>query len=104
MSDTSNAVRRQPSRTGAAAITRYYNAMDVMVYPRVSRRLMELGTPLKPLEAFATGKPVVASNGDGHRELIRGGCNGHLFSARSEEALARCLTEWPQAPRPGMKS
>ena len=72
-------------------MTRYYDAMDIMVYPRVSRRLTDLVTPLKPLEAMAMGKLVVASDVGGHRELIRDGHNGHLFPAQSDEALANCL-------------
>ena len=74
-------------------IDRYYSAMDLMVYPRISRRLTELVTPLKPLEAMALGKLVAASDVGGHRELIRDGYNGHLFEAGSAEALARCLIE-----------
>lgn len=72
-------------------VTRYYGVMDVMVYPRIPRRLTELVTPLKPLEAMAMGKLVAASDVGGHRELIRDGHNGHLFPAGSAEALAQCL-------------
>lgn len=72
-------------------VTRYYGVMDVMVYPRISRRLTELVTPLKPLEAMAMGKLVAASDVGGHRELIRDGHNGHLFLAGSAEAIAQCL-------------
>ncbi|MDE2197289.1 MAG: glycosyltransferase, exosortase A system-associated [Gammaproteobacteria bacterium] len=72
-------------------IARYYSVMDVMVYPRLSRRLTELVTPLKPLEAMALDKPVVASDVGGHRELISDGNNGYLFPAGSVEALVRCL-------------
>ncbi|CAM5366669.1 TIGR04063 family PEP-CTERM/XrtA system glycosyltransferase [Rhodanobacter lindaniclasticus] len=79
-------------------MTRYYGAMDVMVYPRTSLRLTELVTPLKPLEAMAMGKLVVASDVGGHRELIRDGHNGHLFSAGSDEALAQCLIKQLNAP------
>lgn len=79
-------------------MTRYYGAMDVMVYPRVKRRLTDLVTPLKPLEAMAMGKLVVASDVGGHRELIRDGHNGHLFSAGSDEGLAQCLIKLLQAP------
>jgi glycosyltransferase involved in cell wall biosynthesis len=79
-------------------MTRYYSALDVMVYPRVSRRLTDLVTPLKPLEAMAMGKLVVASDVGGHRELIRDDHNGHLFPAGSDEALARCLIKLLQAP------
>lgn len=72
-------------------IGRYCSVMDIMVYPRVSRRLTELVTPLKPLEAMAMGKLVAASDVGGHRELIRDGFNGHLFQPGSPDALARCL-------------
>jgi len=79
-------------------VGRYYSAMDVMVYPRISRRLTELVTPLKPLEAMAMGKLVAASDVGGHRELIRDGYNGHLFSAGSPVALAERLIELLQHP------
>jgi PEP-CTERM/exosortase A-associated glycosyltransferase len=85
-------------RVPHAAIGRYYSVMDVMVYPRIPRRLTELVTPLKPLEAMAMGKLVVASNVGGHRELIRDGENGHLFTAGSVDALAATLVGVLQAP------
>jgi len=80
-------------RVPHSEVNRYYSAMDIMVYPRVSRRLTELVTPLKPIEAMAMGKLVAASDVGGHRELIRDGHNGHLFPAGSVEAVARCLIE-----------
>jgi len=73
-------------------ISRYYSIVDVMVYPRIARRLTELVTPLKPLEAMALGKLVVASDVGGHRELISDGKNGYLFAPGSTQALAQCLT------------
>jgi glycosyltransferase involved in cell wall biosynthesis len=85
-------------RVPHSEVTRYYSAMDVMVYPRISRRLTELVTPLKPLEAMAMGKLVAASDVGGHRELIRDGHNGHLFSAGSAEALAQCLIKLLKTP------
>jgi glycogen(starch) synthase len=51
-------------------VERYYSLMDVMVYPRRRIRLTELTTPLKPLEAMAQGKPVLASDVGGIRELV----------------------------------
>ena len=51
-------------------IERYYSLMDVMVYPRRRNRLTELTTPLKPLEAMAQGKAVLASDVGGIRELV----------------------------------
>ncbi len=85
-------------RVPHSEMTRYYSAMDVMVYPRVSRRLTDLVTPLKPLEAMAMGKLVVASDVGGHRELIQDGHNGHLFPAGSDDALAHCLIKLLKAP------
>ncbi|MEP6879602.1 MAG: TIGR04063 family PEP-CTERM/XrtA system glycosyltransferase, partial [Nitrosospira sp.] len=42
-------------------VQRYYNLIDVLVYPRLKMRLTDLVTPLKPLEAMAQGRLVVAS-------------------------------------------
>jgi len=69
----------------------YYDLVDVFVYPRLQMRLTELVTPLKPLEAMAQGKLVVASDVGGHRELIRAGETGELFSAGDPKALAESV-------------
>ena len=68
-------------------VQRYYDLVDVFVYPRLQMRLTELVTPLKPLEAMAQGKLVVASDVGGHRELIRTGETGELFAAGDPQAL-----------------
>jgi len=60
-------------------ISRYYSAVDVAVYPRRRLRLTELVTPLKPLEAMAMGKPVLASDLGGIRELVAHEQTGLLF-------------------------
>jgi len=62
--------------------------VDLLVFPRVSSRLTELVTPLKPLEAMAQERIVVASNVGGHRELIRHGETGYLFPPGDPELLA----------------
>lgn len=72
-------------------VPRYYSVMEIMAYPRQSLRLTELVTPLKPLEAMAQHKLVVASDVGGHRELIRDGETGILFEAGSAEALANAI-------------
>ena len=61
-------------------IMRYYSVVDVMVFPRLSVRLTELVTPLKPLEAMSLQKAVLASSVGGHRELIRHDDTGLLFA------------------------
>jgi len=54
-------------------------------------RLTELVTPLKPLEAMAMGKAVIASDVGGHKELIRNGETGILFPAGNAAALASAV-------------
>lgn len=72
-------------------VQRYYDLIDVLAYPRHSMRLTELVTPLKPLEAMAQGRLLVASDVGGHRELIRDGETGMLFSAGSATSLAETI-------------
>ncbi len=81
----------------------HYSLIDLCVYPRLPMPLTDLVTPLKPLEAMAAGRIVVASDVGGHRELIRDGQTGFLFKAgylaalieRLQEALAS-KDHWPQ--------
>jgi PEP-CTERM/exosortase A-associated glycosyltransferase len=70
-------------------VQRYYNLVDVLVYPRLKMRLTDLVTPLKPLEAMAQGRLLVASDVGGHQELIDDGRTGVLFCAGDPIALAR---------------
>ncbi|MHB1353703.1 MAG: TIGR04063 family PEP-CTERM/XrtA system glycosyltransferase [Thiobacillus sp.] len=76
-------------RVPHAAVNRYYDLVDVLVYPRHPMRLTELVTPLKPLEAMAQGRLMVASDVGGHRELIDDGKTGVLFRAGDADDLAR---------------
>ena len=84
-------------------VQRYYELIDVLAYPRLPIRLTELVTPLKPLEAMAQGRMLVASDVGGHRELIRDGDTGTLFRAGDAAALAQAIDGllaqreiWPQ--------
>jgi len=84
-------------------VARYYSLIDILCYPRVPMRVTELITPLKPLEAMAQQKPVIASNVGGHRELIRDGKTGTLFKAGDAGDLASKVIslfdnrqDWPQ--------
>lgn len=69
----------------------YYNQVDIFVYPRKKMRLTDLVTPLKPLEAMAQHKLVVASDIGGHNELIEDGKTGVLFKPDSSLSLARTV-------------
>ena len=85
-------------RVPHAETRRYYNLIDVLVYPRLSIRLTELVTPLKPLEAMAQGRLLVASDVGGHRELIRHGQTGTLFKAGDPHALSAAVLDLVQHP------
>ena len=80
-------------------VQRYYNLIDILVYPRLKMRLTDLVTPLKPLEAMAQGRLVVASDVGGHRELISDGKTGMLFTAGSPDALASKVLTLLAAPQ-----
>jgi glycogen(starch) synthase len=89
-------------RVPHSEVQRYYDLVDVLAYPRHSMRLTDLVTPLKPLEAMAQGRVLVASDVGGHRELIRHGHTGWLFKAGDASALADSIeallqrrAEWP---------
>ena len=80
-----------PGRISHDRIPGVYALIDVLVYPRYSMRLTELVTPLKPLEAMAMGKALVASDIGGHRELIRNNETGILFPAGNKFALSESI-------------
>ena len=97
------ALKQQAQATGVAdrirfvgrvphgEVERYYALIDLLAYPRKAMRLTDLVTPLKPLEAMAQRKLVVASDVGGHRELIQDGITGTLFPAGDRAALAAAL-------------
>jgi len=58
-----------------------------MVYPRRLTETTRLTTPLKPLEAMALGKAVLASDLPPMRELIAHGVTGVLFGAGARDDL-----------------
>ena len=75
-------------RVPHSEVPRYYDLVDLLVFPRLSCRLTELVTPLKPLEAMAQQRVVAASNVGGHRELVEHGKTGYMFPPDDPAALA----------------
>lgn len=80
-------------RVAHEKVSRYYSLVDMLLYPRKSMRLTELVTPLKPLEAMAQGKLVLASDVGGHKELIKNSETGVLFEAGNHEKLAQSVID-----------
>lgn len=87
-------------------VSKYYSLVDILVYPRLRMRLTELVTPLKPLEAMAQRKLVLASDVGGHKELIIDGKTGVLFDAGDSESLSAAALKLLQRPEiwNGLKS
>lgn len=101
---------RFTGRVPHADVNRYYNLVEILAYPRHSMRLTELVTPLKPLEAMAQARLMVASDVGGHRELIEHGRTGMLFQAGSAPALAQAMVRlmrdrelWPRLRAEGRR-
>ena len=82
-----------------AQVQGYYDLIDVLVYPRRRMRLTDLVTPLKPLEAMAQERLLVASDVGDHKELIQDGKTGVLFPADNVEALAEALNRLLSNPQ-----
>jgi PEP-CTERM/exosortase A-associated glycosyltransferase len=88
------------------AVSKYYDLINILAYPRHRMRLTELVTPLKPLEAMAQGQLFVASDVGGHKELIEHGRTGILFEAGSPQSLARAIIDLLETPSswPGIRA
>lgn len=86
-------------RVPHSEVQRYYNLVDVLCYPRHKMRLTDLVTPLKPLEAMAQGRLMVASDVGGHKELIDDGRTGVLFAAGDAAALSKQVLALLDAPQ-----
>lgn len=74
-------------------VAAYYQQLDALIYPRRSSRLTEMVTPLKPLEAMANGKLVLASDIGGHRELVQHERTGLLFQPNRVDTLSTLIKE-----------
>lgn len=88
-------------RVPHSEVSRYYDLVDLLAYPRHAMRLTDLVTPLKPLEAMAQGHLLIASDVGGHKELITDGSTGFLFRAEDQADLARKALEALNLPDRG---
>lgn len=72
-------------------VERYYSLIDIAPFPRKSLPVTEMVSPLKPFEAMAMDKVVVASDVAALTEIVEDGVNGYLFAKDDPEALADAL-------------
>lgn len=73
---------------GADDVRSFIAASDCVVLPTYYPE----GTPRSLLEAAAMGRPLIASDMPGCREIVKDGRNGFLFPARDVRALAERMT------------
>jgi glycosyltransferase involved in cell wall biosynthesis len=66
----------------------YHAVLDVFVVPRTPDRVCQLVTPLKPVEAMASGLPVVVSDVAALAETVADGTTGVLFPPLDSGELA----------------
>lgn len=80
-------------------VVNYYHAIDIFVVPRRKSRVTDLVTPLKPFEAFSTGRAVVLSNVSALSEIAEDSSGAALtFPADDSGALARILLDLTDSP------
>ena len=78
-----------------ADVSRYYSLIDIFVVPRMPRTVCQLVTPLKPFEAFASGRTVVFSDVEALKEIAEDSGAAAIFEAGNARALADVLIELP---------
>lgn len=72
-------------------VGKYYSLIDISPFPRLPVEVCELVSPLKPFEAMAMGKAVIASDVRALAEVVSDGRNGLLHEKGSVEDLVRTL-------------
>jgi len=72
-------------------VASYHQQIDVFCVPRRDLLVTRLVPPLKPLEAMALGRPVVASDLPPLREIVAHGHTGVLVAPDDVDALATAI-------------
>jgi len=97
------ALQRQAARSGlaqaaiftgrvpAAKVREFHALLDVFVVPRRRDRVCQLVTPLKPVEAMASGICVVTSEVKALTEIVKHEVTGALTVPQDPVSLADCL-------------
>jgi glycosyltransferase involved in cell wall biosynthesis len=97
------ALQRQAARAGlaqaaiftgrvpAAKVREFHALLDVFVVPRRRDRVCQLVTPLKPVEAMASGICVVTSEVKALTEIVKHEVTGMLTVPQDPVSLADCL-------------
>jgi glycosyltransferase involved in cell wall biosynthesis len=87
-----------PGRVPMSQVRAYHAVLDVFVVPRTPDRVCQLVTPLKPVEAMASGLPVVVSGVRALSEIVSDKVTGLLSPPLDADALAGALAELLDSP------
>ena len=74
-------------------VAAFYDLIDIFVVSRPDSRVTRLVTPLKPFEAMAMGRAVIASRLPALQEIITEGETGLLYDADDVNSLTEKITE-----------
>jgi glycosyltransferase involved in cell wall biosynthesis len=85
-------------RVPMSKVRDYHAVLDVFVVPRNSDRVCQLVTPLKPVEAMASGLPVVVSAVHALGEIVKDKVTGMQAAPQDAAALADCLQQLLASP------
>jgi glycosyltransferase involved in cell wall biosynthesis len=87
-----------PGRVPMSQVRAYHAVLDAFVVPRTPDRVCQLVTPLKPVEAMASGLPVVVSGVKALSEIVNDKVTGLLSPPLDAAALADTLSELLDSP------
>jgi glycosyltransferase involved in cell wall biosynthesis len=87
-----------PGRVPMSQVRAYHAVLDAFVVPRTPDRVCQLVTPLKPVEAMASGLPVVVSGVKALSEIVHDKVTGLLSPPLDAAALADTLAELLDRP------
>jgi len=79
-------------------VEEYYSIVDIAPFPRLPQPVTEMVSPLKPFEAMAMEKAVLASNVKALAEIVSDNETGILFSKGDSQDLSVKLTELIENP------
>ncbi|WBU62045.1 glycosyltransferase family 4 protein [Paracoccus albus] len=82
-----------PGRVPHEMVSGYYSLIDIAAFPRKPQPVTEMVSPMKPLEAMAMKKAVVASSVRALSEMVQHGETGLLFEKGDIVSLADRLQQ-----------
>ena len=85
-------------RVPAAKVRQFHALLDIFVVPRTPDRVCQLVTPLKPIEAMASGLCVVTSEVKALAEIVKQEVTGMQTVPKDPVSLADCLEHLLYSP------